>query len=345
MKTRITELFGIEHPILCAGMGYVALPELVAAVSNAGGLGLLATSTLTPEETRAYVHQVRELTDKPFGANATLVYDTAYDNVRVLIEEKVPVINISMGVDKWIFDDVHAYGGKVISTVVTERHAHRAAREGADALIATGHEAAGHGGDASSLVIIPLIAKATSLPVIAAGGFGDGRGLAAALMMGAEAISMGTRFVTSVESHVHTNTKNHYLASSAQDTIYTDATDGWGNRYIKTERLKMVTARLSVFESLMCIPKVKKALRLSWGEVIVAAIKGGFDIRKSLSQAQIVGDTYVGLTQGDFETGTVPGGQIVGAIDEILPVKTIVETTVSDAEALLIKRPIECGAS
>jgi enoyl-[acyl-carrier protein] reductase II len=328
LKTKITSLFGIEHPIICAGMGYVAVPELVAAVSNAGGMGILATATLTPEETLASVKKIRELTDKPFGANVTLIYETAYDNARVLIEEQVPVVNMSMGIADWIIEGVHAYDGKIISTVVTERHAHRAAKEGADVLIATGHEAAGHGGDASSLVIIPLIVNATPLPVIAAGGFGNGRGLSAALMLGAEAISMGTRFATSTESHVHARTKDHYLRSSVLDTIYTEATDGWGNRYIKTDRLKMVAAKLSLFQSLLCI---------------IAGLKGGIDIRKSLSQAQIVGDTYSGLTQGDFESGTVPGGQIVGAINQILPVELIINSTIAEAEELLKSRGEQCG--
>jgi enoyl-[acyl-carrier protein] reductase II len=343
LKTKITSLFGIEHPIICAGMGYVAVPELVAAVSNAGGMGILATATLTPEETLASVKKIRELTDKPFGANVTLIYETAYDNARVLIEEQVPVVNMSMGIADWIIEGVHAYDGKIISTVVTERHAHRAAKEGADVLIATGHEAAGHGGDASSLVIIPLIVNATPLPVIAAGGFGNGRGLSAALMLGAEAISMGTRFATSTESHVHARTKDHYLRSSVLDTIYTEATDGWGNRYIKTDRLKMVAAKLSLFQSLLCIPKIKKALHLTWPEVIIAGLKGGIDIRKSLSQAQIVGDTYSGLTQGDFESGTVPGGQIVGAINQILPVELIINSTIAEAEELLKSRGEQCG--
>lgn len=203
MKTRITELFGIQHPIFSAGMGFIAVPELVAAVCNAGGMGILATATLTPEETRASVRKIRKLTDKPFAANVTLIYDTAADNAQVLLEEQVPAINMSMGIDRSLIDGVHAYGGKAISTVVSERHARRAEKEGVDAIIVTGHEAAGHGGEPSSLVAISLISSAVSTPVIAAGGFSNGKGLAAALMLGAEAISMGTRFVTSSESPAH----------------------------------------------------------------------------------------------------------------------------------------------
>lgn len=342
MKTRITRLFGIEHPVLCAGMGYVAVPELVAAVSNAGGLGILATATLTPEQTRTSVQRVRELTDRPFAANVTLVYETAAANARVLMEERVPIINMSMGVSRPIIDEVHSYGGKTISTVVSERHARRAQKEGADALIVTGHEAAGHGGDVTSLVAIPLISRCVDIPVIAAGGFGDGRGLAAAIMLGADAVSMGTRFAGSVESPVHGKVKTHLLKAGAEDTIYTDRIDGWGNRFITTRRVAVMTEKRSLLQAFASIPKVKAALGLTWGEVLIAGLRGGPDIRKSLRQAQIAGDTYVGLKDGDFEKGVIPGGQIVGAVTSILPAREIIEQTVAEAEAVIRAKAAFC---
>lgn len=342
MKTRITDLFGIRHPVICAGMGYVAVPELVAAVSNAGGLGILATATLTPEQTRASVRRVRELTDRPFAANVTLVYETAAANAQVLLEERVPIVNMSMGVSKPIIDGVHSYGGKTISTVVSERHARRAQKEGADALIVTGHEAAGHGGDVTSLVVIPLISGSVDIPIIAAGGFGDGKGLAAAIMLGADAVSMGTRFAGSVESPVHRKVKDHLLRAGAEDTIYTDRIDGWGNRFISTRRVAMMTEKYSLIQAFVSIPKVKRALGLSWTEVLIAGLRGGPDIRRSLRQAQIAGDTYVGLRDGDFEKGVVPGGQIVGAVRSILPAKDIIEKTVAEAEAIIRAKVAVC---
>jgi enoyl-[acyl-carrier protein] reductase II len=338
MRTDLTEALGIEHPILSAGMGFVAVPELVAAVSEAGGLGLLATATLNPDEVRESVHEIRRRTERPFGANVTLEFETSEANARVLIEERVPVVNISLGIRPWIIDAVHEYGGKVLSTVTNTRHAQSARRKGADALIVTGYEAAGHGGDATSLIVVPLVANAVDIPVVAAGGFGDGHGLAAALALGAEGISMGTRFALSVESPIHDRVKDFALGLSELDTIYTDRIDGAGTRFLKTDRVETMARSMSPFEALRSVTKVKRALRLSWREVLVAGLRGGLDIRKSLGQAQIAGDTYEGLMGGDFEQGIVPGGQIVGAIGEARRCADIVDETVEEAERILRAR-------
>jgi len=341
MKTRITELLEIDHPILCAGMGFVSVPKLVAAVSDAGGLGLLATATLGPEEVLESVREIRKRTDKPFGANVTLEFDTAAENARVLIEQRVPVINISLGIAPWIIDAVHAYGGRILSTVTTTRHALSAQRKGADGLLVTGHEAAGHGGDATTLVLVPLVANAVDLPVVAAGGFGDGRGLAAALVLGAEGISMGTRFSLSLESPLHPRVLDFAFGLTEQDTVYTDRIDGAGTRFLKTKRVAMMARTMSPLEALRSIAKVKRALRLSWREILLAGLRAGPDVRKSLGQAQIAGNTYEGLIGGDYEKGVVPGGQIVGAIGEVKSCAEIIEGTVSEAERVLCERAAE----
>ena len=153
MKTELTELLGIEHPILCAGMGFVSLPGLVSAVSEAGGLGILATAVLGPDEVREAVREIRARPSRPFGATVSLPFATAEANARVLIEEEGPVVNLSLGIRPWIIDAVHAYGGKILSTVTQTRHAERAQRQGADCLLVSGHEAAGHGGDATTVVL------------------------------------------------------------------------------------------------------------------------------------------------------------------------------------------------
>jgi enoyl-[acyl-carrier protein] reductase II len=145
MKTRITELLEIEHPIILSGMSWISIPEMVAAVSNAGGLGLLATGALNAEETRASVKRIRELTDKPFGANASLLFPGAAQNAAVLLEEKVPVINFSLGKGDWIVNAANEYGGKVLATVTNVRHAKRAQDYGSHGVIVTGNEAAAHG--------------------------------------------------------------------------------------------------------------------------------------------------------------------------------------------------------
>ena len=234
MKTRITDLLGIKHPILLSGMSWISVPQMVATVSNAGGLGILATGPLDAEQTRKAVREIRGLTDKPFGANASLLFPGAAQNANVLLEEKVPVINFALGKGDWIVKRAHEYGGKVLATVVNHRHAQRAQDYGTDALIVTGHEAAAHGGDVTSLVLIPSLADTVKIPIIAAGGFCDGRGLAAALALGADGIAMGTRFMTTQESRLHENFKRLSLEKEVYDTLYSDRFDGLPCRVLKT---------------------------------------------------------------------------------------------------------------
>ncbi|HEX7480932.1 MAG TPA: nitronate monooxygenase [Polyangiales bacterium] len=150
MRTRITELLGIDYPLVLPGMSYISLPGLVAAVSNAGGLGIMAAGGMSPDECRAAIHQIRELTTKPFGVGVSLLVPGAKECAEVALQERVRVINFSLGKGDWIAERAHAYGGKVIATVVTEKHARAAAKAGADALLVTGHEAAAHGGEVTS---------------------------------------------------------------------------------------------------------------------------------------------------------------------------------------------------
>src|SRR4030042_1260611 len=175
MKTRITELFGTKYPIMLSGMSWISVPKMVAAVSEAGGLGLLATGPLDPDQTRAAIKEIRKYTKKPVRAHAKLLFPGAAQNAMVLLEEKVPVINFSLGKGDWIVKAAHEYGGKVVATVVNSRHAKRAQDYGTDAVVVTGHEAAAHGGEATSLLLVPTIADEVKIPIIAAGGGGGGR--------------------------------------------------------------------------------------------------------------------------------------------------------------------------
>ena len=234
MKTRMTELFGIQHPIMLAGANWLTEPGLVAAVSNAGGLGLLATAQFTPDETRKNIRAVRERTAKPFGINQFLIGPGAKDNIAIALEERVPVINYSMG-KPWFIDEAHAYGAKVIGTIALSKHARKAEQLGCDALVVTGHEAAAHGADATSLILIPIVAESVTIPVIAAGGFLDGRGLAAALALGADGISMGTRFMLTKESRLHRTFKDMCIEASEEDTLYSSNFDGLPGRALKNK--------------------------------------------------------------------------------------------------------------
>lgn len=234
LRTKMTELFGIQHPIMLAGMNWITEPKLVSAVCNAGGLGILAIARCNPKETRENIKQVRDMTDKPFGINQILIGPGAKENIAVAIEEKVPIINYSLG-KPWFVNDVHAYGGKVMGTIAIAKHATKAVQLGCDALVVTGHEAAAHGAAATSMVLIPIVASMVKVPLIAAGGFYDGRGLAAALALGADGISMGSRFMLVKESMVHENFKKLCLEATEQDTLYSNVFDGMDGRVLKTK--------------------------------------------------------------------------------------------------------------
>ena len=336
MKTRITEMLGIEHPIFLSGMSWISNPRLVAAVSEAGGMGILATGVLSPEETRKAINEVRQTTSKPFAANVTLYFPGSERNAKILIEEKVPVVNYSLGKGDWICKAVHAYGGKVIATVATLKHALAAQKDGADALIVTGSEAAGHAGEVSSLTLIPNVKESVNIPIIAAGGFADGRGLMAALIMGAEAISMGTRFMNSVESPVHESQKKVCNEKDAFSTVFTDKVDGLGARVMKSPgTTRLMKKHLNPFSALIKSKQIARMLGLPWLKLAVGIMFTG--IKKSLMMARMAnGFTAFELAtlEGDNEKGVLPLGQVTGIIHETLSVKQIIDKTISEAEAV-----------
>ena len=338
MKTRLTEVLGTKHPIVLAGMTYVTNPELVAAVSNAGGLGLFACGHLKPDQTRDAVRQIKGLTDKPFGINSALIFPLARGNVQVAIEEKVPVINYSLG-RPWFIDAVHQYGGKVIATIATRRHAVRAEQFGVDAITVTGHEAAAHGGDVTSVVLIPQVASHVKVPVIGAGGFCDGRGLAAALLLGAEGVSMGTRLMMTQESALHENFKQACLKASEDDTLYSTRFDSMPSRTLKTKVTeKLVKRGLPFFEILTSTNQMTKELGLSWREafrVAQAMKKGGLPYmnqgRMSAGFLRAMKATYY----GDEDTGILFCGQSCGMVSDIPTCQEVIERIVAEAEQLL----------
>jgi nitronate monooxygenase len=221
----MTEAFGIQHPIMLAGMNWISTPKLVAAVCNAGGLGTLAIAQYSPEDTRKQVRQIRELTDKPFMVNQPLHRGWAKENIQAAIEEKVPFINYSLG-KPWFIDQVHAYGGKVVGTIAIAKHAARAAELGCDALIVTGNEAAAHGADATSLVLIPFVTSMVKIPVIAAGGVTDARGIAAAFVLGAAAVQIGTAYNFCPESKVQPPHRAALKSARDDGTVVTNLQSG-----------------------------------------------------------------------------------------------------------------------
>jgi len=339
-KTKMTELFEIEYPIMLAGMNWITEPGLVSAVSNAGGLGILATARFTPKETRRNIKKIKELTDKPFGINQHLVGPGAKENLEIAVEEKVPIINYSLG-KPWFIDQVHAYGGKVIGTIATAKHATKAVQLGCDALVTTGHEAAAHGAEATSLVLIPIIASQTNLPLIAAGGFYDGRGLAAAFALGADGISMGSRFLLTKECIMHDNFKSLCLAANEQDTLYSDVFDGMPGRVLKTKgAMSMAGKWFPLLEAVKGALLLKQILHLSLSKFIGLSIQmmraeEGSPIQVQARRAASNMKHLQAIQNGDVDEGILFAGQCCGGISDIPNCRELIERIMVEAEETL----------
>ena len=333
MKTKITKLLNIQYPILLPGMSWISTPELVAAVSNAGGLGILASGPLTPEQTRTAIQTIRTLTDKPFGIGITLLMPGAKENADVALELQVPVINFSLGKGDWLVKRAHAYGGKVIATVVSEKHALSAQAIGADALLVTGHEAAAHGGDVTSLVLVPSIAQKVSIPVIATGGFADGRGLLAALSLGAEGIAMGSRFATSLESPLHSATKNAILSKTEQDTLYSKNFDGLYARVMKTPAsIKATRKPMSFLRACFEATKAAKLVQQPIWKILAGMALMVNKVKLLAYFGASVPRIQAATVHGDLKRGVQFIGQTQGLIEDIPSVAEIIHRTVEQAQ-------------
>eukprot|EP00534_Pseudo-nitzschia_fraudulenta_P019386 CAMPEP_0201264512 /NCGR_PEP_ID=MMETSP0853-20130426/8103_1 /ASSEMBLY_ACC=CAM_ASM_000640 /TAXON_ID=183588 /ORGANISM="Pseudo-nitzschia fraudulenta, Strain WWA7" /LENGTH=367 /DNA_ID=CAMNT_0047568401 /DNA_START=94 /DNA_END=1197 /DNA_ORIENTATION=+ len=343
ISTRITELFGCEHPIVLPGMSWISTPALVAAVSDAGGLGILATGPLSADETRQSIREIKEklsydednkTKNKPFGIGATLLMPGALENIEVALEEEVPILNLSLGrPSPQIRDRLSSYGGKLLSTVTNRRHAHAAIDSGADALMATGHEAAAHGGDVTSLVLVPSLAEEfPEIPLVAAGGFASGRGLEASLALGADAIAMGTRLAMTRESPLAQKTKEAIVEASETDTIYGKNFDGIHARVLQTSTAEslmgsrpwfpVVVARAFAASRAMGIPlwKVLPGLVTRPNEMFAVAQFGA-------ATKAIMGATV----DGDLDHGVQFVGQCQGLIHDIPAVSDLVQAVLEEA--------------
>jgi NAD(P)H-dependent flavin oxidoreductase YrpB (nitropropane dioxygenase family) len=339
MKTRITELFGIHHPIVLSGMSWISIPKMVAAVSNAGGLGILATGPLDAAQTRESINEIKSLTGKPFGVNASLLFPGAAENAKVALEEKVPVINFALGKGDWIVNAAHKYGGKVVATVVNHRHAKRAQDYGCDALLVTGHEAAAHGGDATTFCLVPSIASAVDIPIIAAGGIADGRGLAAALALGADAAAMGTRLMTTKESPLHENYKKLSIEKDVYDTLYSTRFDGLGCRVLDTKGARnAIRQGLNIRKLIEALPNsmdIAKQLHLPYIKLFFGILASGWSNAKQLAfMANAFKSIRIATENGDLAQGVLPVGQVTGLLKDIPTVAEAIERTVKEAEEI-----------
>ena len=342
MKTPLTDLIGIRHPIVQTGMGWISDSRMTAATAEAGGLGILAAATLNPSDTAASIRQIKEVTDAPFGVNFLSAQAGVDEIIETIISEGVRVASFSRGPQEATFRRLNDAGVIVIPTIGKPRHAEKVVGWGADAVIVQGAEGGGHTGAISTSLLIPAVVDAVDVPVIAAGGFSDGRGLAAALALGAAGIAMGTRFLLTEESPAPDHVKDLYLASNLDATVVTTRVDGLPNRVLNSEAVQRlehdgwIKRFLGALRSSLALrPKLglgyreyisaglamKKAEGLSWTQALLAAHAA---------------DVYrVGVLEGDLESGVLSSGQVTGTIEDIPSIAALIERVIGEAEETL----------
>lgn len=305
MKTRVTELLGISFPVIQGGMAWVAEHHLAAAVSEAGGLGLIGGANAPGEVVRQEIREAKKLTDKPFGVNVMLMSPHAEDVAKVVVEEGIQVVTTGAGNPEKYMEMWKSAGIKVIPVVASVALARRMEKYGADAVVAEGYESGGHIGEQTTMTLVPQVADAVSIPVIAAGGIGDGRGIAASFMLGAEAVQIGTRFVVSKEAVVHENYKQRIIKAKDIDTAVTGRSHGHPVRCLRNKMTR---------------------------EYVKLEQEGkNFEELEYLT----LGTLRKAVQEGDVDLGTVMAGQIAGMISREQSCKEIIEEMMAQASKLM----------
>jgi enoyl-[acyl-carrier protein] reductase II len=305
MKTRVTEILGTEYPIIQGGMAWVAEHHLASAVSEAGGLGLIGAANAPAEVVRQEIRKVRERTEKPFGVNIMLLSPYAEEVAQVALEEKVPVVTTGAGNPEKYMEAWKAAGIKVVPVVASVALARRMERYGADALVAEGCEAGGHIGEQTTMTLLPQVVDSVDIPVIGAGGVGDGRGMAAMFLLGAEGVQIGTRFVVSDEAQVHENYKNRIVEAKDIDSVVTGRSHGHPVRTLRNQ-------------------STREYLKLE-------AEGASFEELEKLT----LGSLRRAVQEGDVKNGSVMAGQIAGMIRKRQSCREIILELVEETETLL----------
>lgn len=305
IRTELCDLLNVEYPVLQGGMAWIGTAELASAVSEAGGLGIIGAGHMPPDLFRNEIHKLKERTSKPFGCNIMLMSPFVKEVMEVVIDEKVPVITTGAGNPSSYIPRLKEIGTKVIPVVASVSLAKRLARGGIDALIAEGTESGGHVGNITTMSLLPQVVDAVDIPVIAAGGIADGRGMAAAFVLGAKGVQMGTRFVLSEECIAHENYKNIVLKAKDRSTVMTGLTTGHPVRIIENQLARK-------YEELEFKGTSKEELeKLGAGTLRMAAI------------------------DGDVKNGSVMIGQISGMIHDIKPCKQIITDIMTETETVI----------
>jgi len=340
IATRLTELLGIRYPIVQAAMGYVSGPRLAAATSNAGGLGLIASATMTLAELEGAIAETAGRTSAPFGVNLRADAPDAAERVRLIVSSHVPVASFAQAPKPELIAKLKEAGVVTIASVGARRHAEKAAGWGVDAVIATGGEGGGHVGAVPTSLLIPQIAAAVDIPVIAAGGFFDGRGLVAALAWGAAGVAMGTRFLLTSDSPVADAVKQVYLAAGLDGTVVTRRVDGVPHRVLRTTMVDQLLrgGRLgSLVRSARNAAAFRGVSGMSWREMVSQgrAMHGELSVGQVLMAANTPVLLRAAMVEGRTDLGLMSSGQVAGLIEDLPSCAELIEAIMTEASATL----------
>lgn len=345
LRTSVCELFGIDVPIVQTGMGWVAGARLVSATSNAGALGILASATMDFGELRTAVAEVRSRTDRPFGVNMRADAHDIDERVALLVDEGVRVASFAQAPKEALISRLHEGGVLVVPSIGAKRHAEKVMEWGVDAVLVQGGEGGGHTGSVPTSILLPQVVDAIlgRVPVIAAGGFFDGRGLVAALAYGADGVAMGTRFLLTSDSSVPQSVKDFYLSKGVTDTIVTKQVDGVPHRVLDTELVEQLESSRGKLTSLpraaLNALRFKQMTGLSlgqmWREGNEMKSAGGLSYSQMVMAANTPMLLKASLVDGNIASGVMASGQVVGVIDDLPSCTELIERIVAEADATL----------
>jgi NAD(P)H-dependent flavin oxidoreductase YrpB (nitropropane dioxygenase family) len=338
IRTALTDLVGIKYPIVQAAMGYVAGARLTAATSAAGGLGIIASATMSLEELLSAIKAVKARTPAPFGVNLRADAADARDRVELIIAERVPVASFALAPKPDLITRLREAGVVTIASVGARRHAEKVAAWGIDAVIATGGEGGGHTGSVPTSLLIPQVVDAVRIPVIAAGGYFDGRGLVAALSYGAAGIAMGTRFLLTSDSPVADAVKGVYLASDVNGTLVTTRVDGVPHRVLRTpltERLDRTGRVAGLARSVRAAAEFRGVSGLSWAALVRQGRAMRRDAALSWAQVLMAANTPIllkaAMVDGRPDLGLMSSGQVAGVISDLPSCEALIESIMEQA--------------
>ena len=344
LTTPLLDLLGSKYPIVQTGMGWVAGPKLVSATSNAGAFGIIASATMTYDELVVAIAETKKRTTAPFGVNMRADADDIMDRLKLLVAEGIPVASFAQAPKKDLIEYLHDHGIKVMPSIGAKRHAEKVMEWGVDAILVQGGEGGGHTGSVPTSLLLPEVVDVVGgrVPVVAAGGYFDGRGLVSALAYGASGIAMGTRFLLTSDSSVPMEVKKQYLGTAVTGTVVTTKVDGAPHRVIRTKLVDQMDGAspiTAVPKAIANAARFRKFTGLSWYQMA----KEGLDMKKRMDMpwAEVImaGNTPIltkaTLVDGELDAGILPTGQVVGVIDDLPTAAEVVTRIIAEADTTL----------